>query len=364
MPSALVDFFVGAWYNRNTIQTPKGMTFMKKRTILSILISILLIFALLSCSGGERLATFEKGSARSHVIPVGEYWYCVIGEYGKSEKQISVSRAIDETNVIHTAKGGELSSFVASDGGCAWTEKNDEGYFYYCYSAKNGKVTKLRTSADSDPQIQNIGINGECVYYAYIDYTDESAAIYSYDMSSGNTAELCPLAYEAEATIDCLSVGGGYLSAVMLKGDVSVLISVDLGRGKKDEIELPAEVSRVFDVAFDSSTQKWALYFSDENQEKIGVLDGGKVVTLAAFSPIQFAYRDEIDFYDGKVYWVRETTDTAPSEAKYVLVAYDYASGDSKEYENAFFFNVDANGLLALKYDGKESFEKVELFNY
>ena len=106
------------------------------------------------------------------------------------------------------------------------------------------------------------------------------------------------------------------------------------------------------------------VYFSDENQEKIGVLDGGEIVTLAAFSPIQFAYRDEIDFLDGKVYWVRETTDTEPSEAKYVLVAYNCASGDSDEYKNVFFFNVNSNGLITLNYDGKENFERVDLFNY
>lgn len=339
------------------------MAFMKKRTVFSILISILLIFTLTACSG-ERLASFEKGSARSHVIPVGEYWYSVIGEYGKSEKQVSVSRAVDEINVVHTAEGGELSSFVASGGGCAWAEKNDEGYFYYCYSLKNDKVKKLCTSAAEDWQMQKIGISGETVYYAYVDYADSSAAIYSYDMASGKTAELCALTYEAEATIDCLSVSGGYLSAVTLKGDGSVLLSVELATGKTDEISLPDGVGRVFDVAFDGVTQKWALYFSDENQEKIGVLDGGEIVTLAAFSPIQFAYRDEIDFYDGKVYWVRETTDTEPSEAKYVLVSYDYASGDSKEYENVFFFNVNSNGLLTLNYDGKESFERVDLFNY
>ena len=336
---------------------------MKKRTVFSILISILLIFTLAGCSG-ERLASFEKGSARSHVIPVGEYWYSVIGEYGKSEKQISVSRAVDEINVVHTADGGELSSFVASDGGCAWAEKNDEGYFYYCYSLKNDKVKKLCTSAAEDWQMQKIGISGETVYYAYVAYADSSAAIYSYDMASGKTAELCALTYEAEATIDCLSVSGGYLSAVTLKSEGSVLLSVELATGKTDEISLPDGVGRVFDVAFDGVTQKWALYFSDENQEKIGVLDGGEIVTLAAFSPIQFAYRDEIDFLDGKVYWVRETTDTEPSEAKYVLVSYDYASGDSKEYENVFFFNVNSNGLLTLNYDGKESFERVDLFNY
>ncbi len=336
---------------------------MKKRTIFSILVSVLLIFTLASCSG-ERLASFEKGSARSHVIPVGEYWYSVIGEYGKSEKQISVSRAVDEINVVHTAEGGELSSFVASDGGCAWAEKNDDGYFYYCYSLKNDKVKKLCTSAAEDWQMQKIGISGETVYYAYVAYADSSAAIYSYDMASGKTAELCPLTYEAEATIDCLSVSGGYLSAVTLKGDGSVLLSVELATGKTDEILLPDGVGRVFDVAFDGVTQKWALYFSDENQEKIGVLDGGEIVTLAAFSPIQFAYRDEIDFLDGKVYWVRETTDTEPSEAKYVLVAYDCASGDSDEYENVFFFNVNSNGLITLNYDGKESFERVDLFNY
>ena len=339
------------------------MAFMKKRTIFSILVSVLLIFTLASCSG-ERLASFEKGSARSHVIPVGEYWYSVIGEYGKSEKQISVSRAVDEINVVHTAEGGELSSFVASDGGCAWAEKNDDGYFYYCYSLKNDKVKKLCTSAAEDWQMQKIGISGETVYYAYVAYADSSAAIYSYDMASGKTAELCPLTYEAEATIDCLSVSGGYLSAVTLKGDGSVLLSVELATGKTDEIPLPDGVGRVFDVAFDGVTQKWALYFSDENQEKIGVLDGGEIVTLAAFSPIQFAYRDEIDFLDGKVYWVRETTDTEPSEAKYVLVSYDYASGDSDEYENVFFFNVNSNGLITLNYDGKESFERVDLFNY
>lgn len=336
---------------------------MKKRTIFSILVSVLLIFTLASCSG-EKLASFEKGSARSHVIPVGEYWYSVIGEYGKSEKQISVSRAVDEINVVHTAEGGELSSFVASDGGCAWAEKNDDGYFYYCYSLKNDKVKKICTSAAEDWQMQKIGISGETVYYAYVAYADSSAAIYSYDMASGKTAELCPLTYEAEATIDCLSVSGGYLSAVTLKGDGSVLLSVELATGKTDEIPLPDGVGRVFDVAFDGVTQKWALYFSDENQEKIGVLDGGEIVTLAAFSPIQFAYRDEIDFLDGKVYWVRETTDTEPSEAKYVLVSYDYASGDSKEYENVFFFNVNSNGLITLNYDGKESFERVDLFNY
>lgn len=336
---------------------------MKKRTVFSILISILLTFTLAGCSG-ERLASFEKGSARSHVIPVGEYWYSVIGEYGKSEKQISVSRAVDEINVVHSAEGGELSSFVASDGGCAWAEKNDEGYFYYCYSLKNDKVKKLCTSAAEDWQMQKIGISGETVYYAYVDYADSSAAIYSYDMASGKTAELCALTYEAEATIDCLSVSGGYLLAVTLKGDGSVLLSVELATGKTDEIPLPDGVGRVFDVAFDGVTQKWALYFSDENQEKIGVLDGGEIVTLAAFSPIQFAYRDEIDFYDGKVYWVRETTDTEPSEAKYALVSYDYASGDSKEYDNVFFFNVNSNGLLTLNYDGKESFERVDLFNY
>ena len=336
---------------------------MKKRTIFSILVSVLLIFTLASCSG-ERLASFEKGSARSHVIPVGEYWYSVIGEYGKSEKQISVSRAVDEINVVHTAEGGELSSFVASDGGCAWAEKNDDGYFYYCYSLKNDKVKKLCTSAAEDWQMQKIGISGETVYYAYVAYADSSAAIYSYDMASGKTAELCPLTYEAEATIDCLSVSGGYLSAVTLKGDGSVLLSVELATGKTDEIPLPDGVGRVFDVAFDGVTQKWALYFSDENQEKIGVLDGGEIVTLAAFSPIQFAYRDEIDFLDGKVYWVRETTDTEPSEAKYVLVAYDCVSGDSDEYENVFFFNVNSNGLITLNYDGKESFERVDLFNY
>lgn len=336
---------------------------MKKRTIFSIFVSVLIIFTLASCSG-ERLASFEKGSARSHVIPVGEYWYSVIGEYGKSEKQISVSRAVDEINIVHTAEGGELSSFVASDGGCAWAEKNDDGYFYYCYSLKNDKVKKICTSAAEDWQMQKIGISGETVYYAYVAYADSSAAIYSYDMASGKTAELCPLTYEAEATIDCLSVSGGYLSAVTLKGDGSVLLSVELATGKTDEIPLPDGVGRVFDVAFDGVTQKWALYFSDENQEKIGVLDGGEIVTLAAFSPIQFAYRDEIDFLDGKVYWVRETTDTEPSEAKYVLVSYDYASGDSKEYENVFFFNVNSNGLITLNYDGKESFERVDLFNY
>lgn len=337
---------------------------MKKRRIFSMFISILLIFTLSSCSGGELLASFEKGTARSHVISVGEYWYSVIGEYGKSEKQISVARSVDEINAVHTAEGGEISSFVADEGGCAWVEKNDEGYFYYTYSLKSNKVRELRSSPASDWQIGKIGISGECVYYAYISYADSLAAIYSYNMVSGQTLTVCELDYAAESTIDCLAVKDGYLTAAIPLSESGVLLSVELATGKKEEISLPDGVARVFDVAFDTVTQKRALYFSDGSQEKIGVIDGDEIITLAAFSPIQFAYKDEIDFSDGKVYWVREITDNEPSEEKYVLIVYDYLSGDVEEYKNAFFFSVYQNRLLILKYDKKEDFEKVELLNY
>lgn len=340
---------------------------MKKNIFFRIATSILLVLVLLpisSCAGGELLASYEKGSAPSHVINAGGYWYTVISEPGKSEKEISVSRAVNEKNVVHTVNGGMFECFVADEYGCAWTESDDENYIYYCYSLKYDKVKKLRTSPASDLQMLKVGISGTDVYYAYIDYADSSAAIYCYNMENGETTTLHTLDYAAESTIDCLDVNDGFLTAVIPTEERCVLLSIELATKKTSESPLPESVARVFDISFNADSQKLALYYNDGEREKIAVLDNGEISEVCAFSPIQFAYKDEVAFADGIVYWVREITDTHGSESKYTLVAHDCAENKTREYADIFYFSLTDDGFYGLEQEGGENYEKVNLFNY
>lgn len=351
----------------------------KHRFLRSLLLSLLVFVMLLLGSGcglifkrdrvitlsqKDAIATYAKEQAPLMIHHAGEVWYSMIGNYVGSDYTLSVSNQPDEINQVYTVSDVSICFFEANEHYAAWCEKTDGFLTFQLYSHARGKVTQIyQTDNSNGYQLSNVGLIGDSVYFAVIDYANEKAEILSYRDSSGSVQTVYQTEFAGEYSFSTLSAKGDTLLAVAHINGAMHLILLEAESGKKPILtDLPESVSYIYDAEYEQIGERYALYYSDsKGNEKIGVLENQGVTDVFTFNSECYAYQDQINFENGHIYWIAQVNASGNVTDHYQLVDYDYSTHKAVTYKQSFFFSIHSNGIYILSYDQSGNYKNILL---
>ena len=328
-------------------------------------VCFLLVLAFVFCSCGEKSKLYEiNGENAWYAYPVenapvkavnaGEKWYLLKGIYLGTSFTLAVGSDYLNTKDVYAASGVDIWFFEANERLAAWSEIGGEGTKFMVYNAESGKaeqVFSVSTEAGFAPA--NVGVWGESVYFAHIDYAAEKAAVMRYDLDSGALSCALELEYRGESSCTSLSVDGGVLLVSAGGEGKAELIRADLASGKRESIPLASGVEFVYGCAYDAENGGYALYYRDGEGEYIGTVNAknGKVKIIATFPENVYAYRDTLELYGGHLYWVQQINASGNVAEHYKFIDYDIGEGTSDEYLRTFSFTLASDGVTLLSFN-------------
>lgn len=344
-----------------------------------LLCLLLLAALLLSLTGCSMLAEFigflrdkdmnlpdplaaYTDDAPAQIIRTKEHWVTLISAYGSSDYAVSVSTEPEKLRKVYTAEGVTVWFFEATDEYVAWCEWSGDNRVYKVYSIAGDTVeTILSADVSENYQPSNIGILGDGVYYANIDYTAQKAAIYRYDMNSHTAAAVRELDYAEEYSLMCMSVEGKYLSYAAAEG----VETIDLETGETVfRYSCPEELQYVYAVSYDASQDVMGIYYADSDSEDVGIVNeaDGKLLSLVTFNEHHYAYQDQILCTGGHIYWIAQANVTGQVADHYTCVDYNYLEHTYDEIRKTFHVSLNGDAVYLLRFGNTEGIGDVELY--
>jgi hypothetical protein len=157
------------------------------------------------------------------------------------------------------------------------------------------------------------------------------------------------------------SVQDGLLSIAVPEG-ITVL---DLNSGETVyKNPLPTDTYYVFSVSYDAVNKACALYYADSDSEDIGIMKQGDTAirSIYTFGSNQYAYQDQIQCLNGRIYWISQYNVSGNVTDHYSLVEYDYLSDLPNETQRTLNFYVDEHGEYLLRFDRSGEFHNIDLY--
>lgn len=312
------------------------------------------------------ITSYECENAPLKTINAGDYWYSIIGEYGKDGYAFSASRSPEEINIIYEAEDSRNWYFEATENYAVWSEDYENYISYKLYTRADNSVTEV-FRADETPgfQISNVAIYEDGIYFSYIDYEKETADIVCYDISEETAESVFAADFAKEYSIMNFEIVENYLTATVCINDEIKVVVFELDNQKAPLItDLPEYVFYVYDVSYDYVKSTYALYYRDsDGKEHIGVLntEENEIKNILTFNENYYAYEDNITCLDGHIYWISQANTSGYIAEHYKLVDYDYIEDVPEEYKHTFYFRLSEEGFYYLSFNNGRDYEKILL---
>lgn len=341
---------------------------MKKLIAISLLLT--LVLSLAGCNShipqgdpGTKLASFPTDSNYPvKLVKTDSYWVSLVGRYGSSSSSISVSDTAQDLHTVYSAEDVTVWFMDADDEYVIWSELSEEFYTYKVHSIAAGTTeTIFQTTANDVMQLRNVSLHNGFAYYAYMDYSAQQAHVFRYDLQKKSAEPIFSPKWEGDKSVMSFAVQDGLLSIAVPEG-ITVL---DLNSGETVYKNLlPTDIHYVFSVSYDAVNKTCALYYADSDSEDIGIMKQGDATirSIYTFGSNQYAYQDQIQCLNGRIYWISQFNASGNVTEHYSLVEYDYLSDLPNETQRTLNFYVDEHGEYLLRFDRSGEFHNIDLY--
>ena len=113
-------------------------------------------------------------------------WYIFTNKYGTNHYELSVSNKPENLNIVYEIDDVGIWNLYANDNYAAWVEVAEDKVTYAYYDKEENQPYELITLDYSiqKPQITNLGLYKDKIYYEVIDYENNNFQIMEYNISS------------------------------------------------------------------------------------------------------------------------------------------------------------------------------------
>lgn len=315
-----------------------------------------------------KITEYHKDNAPVRMINTGDYWYSLIGVYGNNDYKLTVSESPEDLNVVYEINDTEIWYFEANNDYAVWCEETENESKLMLYKNSDSKVTDVYTADTTDKVgILHIGLYRDYVYYIESDYENNTDSIIEYDIKNNSKESIFSTKLSENNSIMNITVKENNLTGTVLKEGKFEIILIDLDSDNTPVVtELPKNADYVYNTAYDSVNDTYAIYYADkDNKEHIGIYNQKmkECKNIVTFNDNVYANYDYIECYDGHVYWVFQVIASGNVADHYKLVDYNYIDDKIKEYERTFYFSKSNNDMYALSFDSK-MYENIVLDKY
>lgn len=333
-----------------------------------VMTALVTLTALSGCGGRnssrqaekELVYSYKEEEGRMNFLATdGSLWYGAEGDYAQKEEYFCVGEAPDALErVCPVEEDLNVGQLNAGDGCCIWSEWSYEKgrKVIRAYLADTEEVVTVAELEEDDMLSQKPRIFGTKVYYTQTD-DNGTTAFYEHDLASGERTVL----EEGIYTNFNYSVyyGDGHLFYNISTEEnapytLRVLDLTTMGQG---EITLPEDVSRLFDLTYDSERDRYALYFIDgSGKEHIGLYqEGGSIKAVYTLGQNSYLHHDRLEYRDGFLYWVTQYEVSGYVRDHYDFVMYDAEKDVPREVKGGFSFTLTEEGPYCLVFSADDS---------
>lgn len=285
-------------------------------------------------------------------------WYMFNKKYNTNHYELSVSNKPEDINVVYEIDDVLISNLYGNDNYAAWTEFTKDSIIYAYYDKQENQPYELLTLpfSDKQPQLTNIGLYKDNIYYEIIDYDNDEINIYERNISTNTDTLIYKIKSDkSELSYNTLNVEGKNLILTTSHYNKLEIIHFNLDDIKSSpKLINTNEYSQIaYTVSYNNDT--YAVYYKTSGVEKIALFnkDGKLINNIHTFGSSNFAYLDKIELKNNKLYWINYKYSKKKDANNYYLSIYDFKSNDLKRINNIFYFELSNNKIYGLGFYNK-----------
>lgn len=285
-------------------------------------------------------------------------WYMFNKKYNTSHYELSVSNKPEDINVVYEIDDVLISNLYGNDNYAAWTEFTKDSIIYAYYDKQENQPYELLTLpfSNEQPQLTNIGLYKDNIYYEIIDYDNDEISIYERNISTNTDTLIYEIeTAKSELPYNTLNVEGKNLILTTSHYNKLEIIHFNLDDISSDPkiIDTNEYSQMAYTISYDKDT--YAVYYKTSSVEKIAVFNkNGKLINnIHTFGSSNFAYLDKIELKNNKLYWINYKHSNKKDANNYYLSIYDLKSNDLKRINNIFYFEISNNKIYGLGFYNK-----------
>lgn len=285
-------------------------------------------------------------------------WYMFNKKYNTNHYELSVSNKPEDINVVYEIDDVLISNLYGNDNYAAWTEFTKDSIIYAYYDKQENQPYELLTLpfSNEQPQLTNIGLYKDNIYYEIIDYDNDEINIYERNISTNTDTLIYKIKSDkSELSYNTLNVEGKNLILTTSHYNKLEIIHFNLDDIKSSpKLINTNEYSQIaYTVSYNNDT--YAVYYKTSGVEKIALFnkDGKLINNIHTFGSSNFAYLDKIELKNNKLYWINYKYSKKKDANNYYLSIYDLKSNDLKRINNIFYFEISNNKIYGLGFYNK-----------
>lgn len=361
---------ISAYTYHNRTKGNKKISIIKKilSSIIAFLIGFLFAFLLDKNSYNNEYSKYEYSKNaiviydeinRPNLIKkANKTWYMFNKKYNTNHYELSVSNKPEDINVVYEIDDVLISNLYGNDNYAAWTEFTKDSIIYAYYDKQENQPYELLTLpfSNEQPQLTNIGLYKDNIYYEIIDYDNDEINIYERNISTNTDTLIYKIeTSKSELPYNTLNVEGKNLILTTSHYNKLKIIHFNLDDISSDpKIIDTNEYSQIaYTVSYNNDT--YAVYYKTNNIDKIALFNkNGKLINnIHTFGSNNFAYLDKIELKNNKLYWINYKYSKKKDANNYYLSIYDLKSNDLKMINNIFYFEISNNKIYGLGFYNK-----------
>lgn len=312
----------------------------------------LLAAALLCCCVSaafavEPMITWTGGpSTPCRLVHAGDWWYAMLGTYGKPDATLAIGPAPDQLTPVYSADAYVWGTLAATPDNAAWVQEEGGTLTWMLFTRASGETVAVHqeTFGDERPCF-GVALDEGAMYYVRSNMTAGTAEVVRRSLADGTETVL----YAPVCPISSLALREGELALAQQAETGWELLRLDAENGDMIAMKkLPATVEMVFTVDYDPRLRTYAVYYAGEGREHAGVYINRELLSIFTFGSNSYAYDDAMVFVNGHLIWTIKYEVSGLIADNFVVVDVNLLTGDIAEHERSMHFVVDGKQLLLL----------------
>lgn len=299
-------------------------------------------------------------------------WYVFTNQYKTNHYELSVSDKPEQLNIVYETDNVSIWNLDANSDYAVWTEVKKNVVMYTYYDKEENQTYELMTLTytNQEPQITNVGLYKNKIYYEIIDYENVNFKIMEYNVLNGENKIIYAMDGKEKTDVmyNTLNVDENSLLATTRVNGRLMIIHLDLA--KKDYNQKTISTKKYNAIAYSVSydNDKYALYYWSNQNQKLAIFNksGKQEKVVYKFNSNNYALYDKIKLKDDNLYWIDIKINNQDQKNNHVnLMVYDLSNKNTQKISNIFEFDVNDKTIYALGYykNNKESVRLYEVYN-
>lgn len=286
-------------------------------------------------------------------------WYTFTNKYNSNHYELSVSNKPENLNIVYEVDDVKIINLQANDKYAAWSEYSSGKLTYVYYDKEENQPYELTSLPynKKEPQVANVGLHEDKIYYEVIDYENKNVSLNVYDIPSNQIGTLYKLnIHEIDLPYNTLNVEDNNLLVSICYDGALQIIHFDLDKYMDKNYKpkvINANLYNAIPFSVSYNNNKYALYYQSNRKESISIINkNGKIIdTINTFKNNNYAFLDKIKLKNEKLYYVNYDNSRKNIEASdYTLMIYDLKTKHKSEIKNVFDFYIDNKKIYGLGY--------------